>query len=43
MDLRGALRRTAMNRPAVLAVTLPGATELRLEAEAAFASGNGPS
>lgn len=35
MDLRGALRRTAMTRPAVLAVTLPGATELRLEAEAA--------
>lgn len=34
MDLRGALRRTAMTRPAVLAVTLPGATELRLEAEA---------
>lgn len=28
------MRRTAMNRPAVLAVTLPGATELRLEAEA---------
>ncbi|MER7408244.1 hypothetical protein ABT373_38785 [Streptomyces sp. NPDC000070] len=34
MDLRGLVRRTAMNRPAVLAVTLPGATELRLEAEA---------
>ncbi|MGW4023528.1 hypothetical protein [Streptomyces sp. NPDC005009] len=34
MDLRGALRRTATTRPAVLAVTLPGATELRLEAEA---------
>ncbi|GGY35688.1 hypothetical protein [Streptomyces djakartensis] len=34
MDLRGVLRRTAMSRPAVLAVTLPGATELRLEAEA---------
>ena len=28
------MQRTAMNRPAVLAVTLPGATELRLEAEA---------
>lgn len=34
MDLRGLVRRTAMDRPAVLAVTLPGATELRLEAEA---------
>ncbi|MEU8850101.1 hypothetical protein AB0C70_28630 [Streptomyces sp. NPDC048564] len=34
MDLRSLLRRTAMNRPAVLAVTLPGATELRLELEA---------
>lgn len=28
------MRRTAMNRPAVLVVALPGATELRLEAEA---------
>lgn len=34
MDLRGLVRHTAMNRPAVLAVTLPGATELRLETEA---------
>ncbi|MFC8535785.1 hypothetical protein ACFUJY_17755 [Streptomyces sp. NPDC057249] len=34
MDVRGLLRRTAMNCPAVLAVTVPGATALRLEAEA---------
>ncbi|MFI8836191.1 hypothetical protein ACIGPN_35215 [Streptomyces afghaniensis] len=34
MDLTGLVRRTAMNRPAVLTVALPGATELRLEAEA---------
>jgi hypothetical protein len=34
VDLRGLVRRTAMNRPAVLVVTLPGATGLRLEAEA---------
>ncbi|MFJ9751250.1 hypothetical protein [Streptomyces chartreusis] len=34
MDLRARLRRTAMNLPAVLVVTLPGATELRLETEA---------
>ncbi|MGK5693913.1 hypothetical protein ACSNOJ_13595 [Streptomyces sp. URMC 128] len=34
MDLRGLVRRTAMNRPAALVVTLPGATELRLETEA---------
>lgn len=34
MDLRALLRRAAMDRPAVLAVSLPGATELRLEAEA---------
>ncbi|MFJ9542123.1 hypothetical protein ACIRPX_33355 [Streptomyces sp. NPDC101225] len=33
MDLRALLRRTAMSRPAVLMVTLPGATALRLEAE----------
>ncbi|WLW50562.1 hypothetical protein [Streptomyces sp. YU58] len=34
MDLRALLRRTAMSRPAVLVVTLPGATRLRLEVEA---------
>ncbi|MDT9698400.1 hypothetical protein [Streptomyces sp. P17] len=34
MDLRGLLRRTAMRRPAVLVVALPGATEIRLEVEA---------
>ncbi len=34
MDLRGLVRRTAMSHPSVLAVTVPGATELRLELEA---------
>ncbi|MFD4259786.1 hypothetical protein ACFWR9_19720 [Streptomyces sp. NPDC058534] len=34
MDLRSLLRRTAMQRPAVLAVALPGATEVRLAVEA---------
>ncbi|GAA0641934.1 hypothetical protein Stsp02_20240 [Streptomyces sp. NBRC 14336] len=34
MDLRGFLRRTAMQRPAVLTVALPGATQLRLAVEA---------
>ncbi|MGA5189236.1 hypothetical protein ACPCSL_21960 [Streptomyces griseoincarnatus] len=34
MDLRDLLRRTAMQRPAVLAVALPGATDIRLEVEA---------
>ncbi|MGP4013516.1 hypothetical protein [Streptomyces sp. 4N124] len=34
MDLRSLLRRTAMQRPAVLAVALPGATDIRLEVEA---------
>ncbi|GGQ97067.1 hypothetical protein [Streptomyces pilosus] len=34
MDLRALVRRAAMGRPAVLTVSLPGATELRLEAEA---------
>ncbi|WP_343242253.1 hypothetical protein [Streptomyces sp. SID9727] len=32
--MRGLLRRTAMSRPAVLMATMPGATALRLEAEA---------
>ncbi|MDO0930710.1 hypothetical protein QQY66_03055 [Streptomyces sp. DG2A-72] len=34
MDLRSLLRRTAMQRPAVLAVALPGSTDIRLEVEA---------
>lgn len=34
MDLRSFLRRTAMQHPAVLAVALPGATEVRLAVEA---------
>ncbi|MFG2472912.1 hypothetical protein ACGFXB_47060 [Streptomyces canus] len=34
MDLRGLLRRAAMQRPAVLAVTLPGATDVRVAVEA---------
>ncbi|WP_328349517.1 hypothetical protein OG800_02500 [Streptomyces sp. NBC_00445] len=34
MDLRNLLRRTAMQRPAVLAVALPGATDIRLAVEA---------
>ncbi|MEV6420823.1 hypothetical protein [Streptomyces sp. NPDC051662] len=34
MDLRGALRRTALRRPAVLLVTWPGATGIRLGMEA---------
>ncbi|PAZ09625.1 hypothetical protein CLM62_44855 [Streptomyces sp. SA15] len=34
MDLRGILRRTAMQRPAVLAIALPGATEVRMAVEA---------
>ncbi|MFE2217042.1 hypothetical protein ACFW93_34605, partial [Streptomyces canus] len=34
MDLRGLLRRAAMQRPAVLAVTLPGATGVRVAVEA---------
>ncbi|MFE2645655.1 hypothetical protein ACFXDO_24255 [Streptomyces nigra] len=34
MDLRSLLRRKAMSHPSVLAVTVPGATELRLELEA---------
>ncbi|WP_329026989.1 hypothetical protein [Streptomyces sp. NBC_00690] len=33
MDLRSRLRRTAVKRPVVLLAVLPGATELRLEAE----------